>query len=128
METINAVGRRKASIARVFLKKGSGKIVINGKDLNDYFTVAHIRDRVIEPLQATDTVKDYDFKVNVNGGGIKGQAEAVMLGIARSLVKENEEYKPLLKAQDLMTRDSRVVERKKPGLRKARKSDQFSKR
>lgn len=128
MEMINSVGRRKAAIARVYVKNGSGKITINDRTLETYFPVAVIRNKVLEPLAELEALDKYDIKVNVSGGGFKGQAEAIRLGIARSLVKENVEVKPALKKKGLMTRDARVVERKKPGLRKARKSDQFSKR
>jgi len=122
------VGRRKASIARVFLKSGSGKILVNNKDYKDAFTVTHITDQIELPFKITETEGMFDVKVNVKGGGIKGQAEAIKLGIARALVKENEEYKPMLKKEGLMTRDARKVERKKPGFVKARKKTQFSKR
>jgi small subunit ribosomal protein S9 len=128
MDYINATGRRKASIARVFVKKGSGQILINGKDLDVYFSPVHLQGVPRKPLQVCEVEQEFDIKVNVSGGGVKGQAEAISLGIARALVKVNEEFKPALRAADLLTRDSRVVERKKPGLKKARKSDQFSKR
>ncbi len=129
MEQINAVGRRKASIARIFLSKGAGKITINGKDYKEFMPVDHLQDRISLPLRTIEGEKDYDVLVSVSGGGIKGQAEAVMLGIARALVKVNEEeFKPLLKVKGLLTRDPRAVERKKPGLRKARKREQYSKR
>lgn len=128
MDYINATGRRKASIARVFVKKGSGQILINGKDLDVYFSPVHLQGVPRKPLQVCEVEREFDIKVNVSGGGVKGQAEAISLGIARALVKVNEEFKPALRAADLLTRDSRVVERKKPGLKKARKSDQFSKR
>ncbi len=128
METKIAVGRRKAAIARVILKKGKGKITVNGKDFKEYFPVDHLIDDILRPVQAVERDKDFDFQVNVRGGGIKGQAQAVRLGIARVLVKEDEEMKPALKAQQLVTRDARIVERKKPGLRKARKKEQYSKR
>jgi small subunit ribosomal protein S9 len=128
MDYINATGRRKASIARVFVKKGSGQILINGKDLDVYFSPVHLQGVPRKPLQICEVEQEFDIKVNVSGGGVKGQAEAISLGIARALVKVNEEFKPALRAADLLTRDSRVVERKKPGLKKARKSDQFSKR
>lgn len=127
MSTTNAVGRRKAAVARVILTKGKGNITVNGKDYKDYFTVGHLRNRVSKPLEVVDT-KDYDFVVNVNGGGIKGQADAVKLGISRVLCEQNPDFRPPLKAAKLLVRDARVVERKKPGLRKARKRDQFSKR
>lgn len=128
MEQINAVGRRKAAIARVFMSYGTGKIVVNKRDYKDYFSVPHIQEKVTLPLQVVEAMGKYDLKVNVAGGGIKGQAEAVMLGIARALVKDNAENKPPLKALGIMTRDARKVERKKPGLRKARKKEQYSKR
>jgi len=122
------VGRRKASIARVFLKAGSGKIMVNDKDYKDAFTVTHLTDQIELPFKVTETEGMFDVKVNAKGGGIKGQAEAIKLGIARALVKVDEEYKPALKKQGLMTRDARKVERKKPGFVKARKKTQFSKR
>lgn len=122
------VGRRKAAIARVFLKAGSGKILVNKKDYKDYFTVEHLLTQIELPFKVTETEGKYDVKINVNGGGIKGQAEAIKLGISRALVKEDEENKPLLKKEGMMTRDARKVERKKPGLVKARKKTQFSKR
>jgi len=122
-----AVGRRKAAVARVFLSKGTGNIVINGKDYKDYFPIIHLRERVEQPLALVDA-REYDFRVNVNGGGIKGQADAVKLAIARVLVKLNTDNKPKLKSAKLLTRDAREVERKKAGLRKARKRSQFSKR
>lgn len=128
MSQVNAVGRRKAAVARVFLKPGSGQILVNGKDYKDYFTVNHLVLQVERPLKLTESEGKFDLKVNVKGGGIKGQAEAVRLGICRVLVANDAEVKPTLKAESLMTRDARKVERKKPGLRKARKKAQFSKR
>ncbi len=128
MEAINTVGRRKAAIARVYLSKGKGNITINNKNFKDYFSVNFLQTKVEEPLLALEVRNDYDVTVNVTGGGIKGQAEAVRLGIARAFVEMNPELKPALKAQKLLTRDPRVVERKKPGKKKARKSFQFSKR
>ena len=128
MEIINAIGRRKASIARVYVAAGKGNITINGKDYKDYFPLKYIQFNLEHPLQITDDVKSYDIKVNVTGGGYKGQAEAIRLGITRALVKINEENKPLLKEFKYLTRDARVVERKKFGKPKARKSFQFSKR
>ena len=128
MEKNIAVGRRKASVARVFISKGKGKITINGKDIKDYFSVEFLRNKVAEPLVATATADSFDFIVNVAGGGINGQVEAIRLGISRALVKIDEENKALLKAEGLMTRDPRMVERKKPGQPKARKKFQFSKR
>lgn len=128
MEYIVATGRRKASIARVYLKKGAGSITINEKEWDQYVDALHLKDAIIEPLVAIDARNDFDIKVNVQGGGIKGQAEAIRLGISRALIAYNEEIKPELKKHDLLTRDPRRVERKKPGLKKARKSEQFSKR
>ena len=128
MTTINAIGRRKAAVARIYLDKGKGKIVINNRDLSDYFPVDNLSSKVTEPLEEVEMLKKFDVRVNVKGGGIKGQAEAVRLGIARALVKLDEELKPALKAKGFLTRDSRVVERKKYGKPKARKSFQFSKR
>lgn len=128
MEIINTLGRRKTSVARVYLKKGSGKVIVNKKDYKEFFPVAMLQSKVQQPFQLTDTVDQYDVTVNVVGGGINGQAEAIRLGISRALVKVSEEMKPLLKAEGLMTRDPRMVERKKPGQPKARKKFQFSKR
>jgi len=128
MEMINSIGRRKASVARVYLMNGSGKITINGKDLKEYFPMPNIQDKVTQPLKTVESEGAFDIKVNVNGGGFKGQAEAIRLGISRALVKTNEDFKSPLKSQKLLTRDARVVERKKYGKPKARKSFQFSKR
>ena len=128
MEVINTLGRRKSSVARVYLSKGKGKITINKRDYKDYFTTGVMQYKVNQPFELTDTLGKYDVKVNVSGGGNTGQVEAVRLGISRALVELNEDYKPLLKAEGLMTRDPRMVERKKPGQPKARKKFQFSKR
>lgn len=128
MEVINALGRRKASIARVYMKPGKGKFTINDLDYKEYFPVSTLQYKINQSFALTDTTGKYDIDVNVNGGGINGQAEAVRLGIARALVKVSAEYKPALKAEGLMTRDPRMVERKKPGQKKARKRFQFSKR
>ncbi len=125
---INAIGRRKAAVARVYLKKGEGKILVNGKDYKEYFPQAHIQQKVASPFRLLEIENIYDLNVNVRGGGFKGQAEALLLGVARALVKLNEEFRPALKAQKMLTRDARVVERKKYGKPKARKSFQFSKR
>jgi small subunit ribosomal protein S9 len=122
------VGRRKSSVARVYIEKGSGKININGRDYKNYFSLSFMQDSLISPLKILGQEGSYDVFVNVNGGGIKGQVEAIRLGIARALVGEDAENKPVLKKSRLMTRDSRVVERKKTGLRKARKKEQYSKR
>ena len=128
MEVIHTIGRRKTSIARIFLKDGSGNIQVNGKDYKDYFKTAILHARVLQPLEIVSAVGKYDINVNLDGGGVSGQADALKLAIARALVKINEENKPPLKAQGLMTRDPRMVERKKPGQKKARKKFQFSKR
>ena len=128
MEIINGLGRRKAAVARVYVRQGEGKITVNGKDYKDFFPVVHIQGKIVEPLQVVEVQNIYDIKVNVKGGGVKGQAEAVRLGIARALCKINEEFREPLKAQKLLMRDPRSVERKKYGKPKARKSFQFSKR
>jgi len=128
MEVINAIGRRKAAIARVYLKEGKGQITINSRDLSNYFPAATLQYIVKQPLNTLGVDGKYDIQVNLNGGGTKGQAEALRLAIARALVKINAEDKPALRAEGFMTRDSRVVERKKPGRPKARKRFQFSKR
>lgn len=128
MEIINTVGRRKASIARVYLKKGTGNITINGKDYKEYFPQMHINGKIVEAINEVGVQGLYDFNINVKGGGIKGQAEAIRMGIARALVKLNEEFRSPLKSKKYLTRDARVVERKKYGKPKARKSFQFSKR
>ena len=127
-ETINGLGRRKTAVARVYLKSGNGTITINGKDVKEYISLKQLIDRALKPLNVVDAVEKFDITVNVKGGGIKGQAEAISLGIDRALVKNDETVKPALKAENLMTRDSRMVERKKFGKKKARKSFQFSKR
>lgn len=128
MDTINAIGRRKASVARIYLRQGSGSIKINGKEVAEYFPQKHIENKVRQPLQTVDVANLYDLTVNVKGGGFKGQAEAIRMAIARALVKINEEYRSPLKSEKFLTRDARVVERKKYGKPKARKSFQFSKR
>jgi small subunit ribosomal protein S9 len=128
MEMINAVGRRKASVARVYLMKGQGKITINDKDLKDYFP-SHVMLNVTDPFVTADIDGNiYDLKVNVKGGGFKGQAEAIRMGISRCLVKLSEDFRKPLKVKKYLTRDSREVERKKYGKPKARRSFQFSKR
>ena len=128
MEVINALGRRKAAVARVFVREGSGKIVINKRELENYFPSQILQFVVKQPLSTLDVVEKYDIMINLDGGGIKGQAEAARLGIARALVKINSEDKAALRAEGFMTRDPRVVERKKPGQPGARKKFQFSKR
>ena len=128
MEMINAIGRRKASIARVYLTKGEGNIVINGKHYKEYFPQPHVQYNVTEPFEAAEIENIYDLKINVAGGGYKGQAQAIRMAISRALVKLNEDFRGPLKSRKYLTRDSRVVERKKYGKPKARKSFQFSKR
>lgn len=128
METINAIGRRKASVARVYLSNGTGKIKINGRDYKEYFPLQHISAHVVAPLMELDALATYDVKVNVNGGGFRGQSEAIRLGLSRALVKVDAENRGPLKIKKYLTRDARVVERKKFGKPKARKSFQFSKR
>lgn len=128
METINTVGRRKAAIARVILKEGNGVITINHRSLEEYFPSEILQYIVKQPLLTLNVPEKYDIQVNLDGGGYKGQAEALRLAIARALVKVNPEDKPALRAEGFMTRDPRAVERKKPGQPKARKRFQFSKR
>jgi len=128
MEIINALGRRKTAVARVYMSKGSGKIVVNKKEMKVMFPIDVLQGKINQPFILTDTVGQFDIKVNVMGGGINGQAEAIRLGISRALVELSADYKPLLKAEGLMTRDPRMVERKKPGQPKARKKFLFTKR
>ncbi len=128
MEVKNAIGRRKAAVARIYLGEGKGQITINKRDLKDYFPSPILQFIVTQPLNTIGVAENYDIKVNIYGGGSKGQAEAIRLAISRALVKVDAENKPALKAQGFMTRDARVVERKKPGQPKARKKFQFSKR
>jgi small subunit ribosomal protein S9 len=128
MEVINAIGRRKAAIARVFVKTGSGKITINKRDIDGYFPSTILQYVVRQPLNKIEVADKYDITVNLSGGGFNGQAQALRLAIARALVKIDETNKPALKAEGFLTRDSRIVERKKPGRPKARKRFQFSKR
>ncbi len=128
MEMINAIGRRKASVSRVYLTKGEGKVTINGKDIADYFPQQHIQQKVTAPFRIIEADNIYDLKVNVQGGGYKGQAEATRMALSRALVKLNEDFRKPLKVEKFLTRDSREVERKKYGKPKARKSFQFSKR
>ena len=125
---INAIGRRKTAVARVYLMKGEGKITVNGKDYREYFPHVHVQHNVTDPFSTVGAENIYDLKVNVKGGGFKGQAEAVRMGLSRALVKLNEEFRKPLKAKKFLTRDSRAVERKKYGQPKARKRFQFSKR
>jgi len=128
MEVVNTVGRRKAAVARVYVKSGKGDITINNRPLETYFPLEILQYVVKQPLLVTDNVGTYDININLDGGGIKGQAEAARLGIARALCEINEEMRPVLKKNGFMTRDSRVVERKKPGQPGARRKFQFSKR
>ncbi len=128
MEVVNATGRRKAAIARVYVSEGSGKITINNRDLANYFPSSILQFVVKQPLTKLNVEEQYDVKINLVGGGFKGQAEAARLGIARALVKINPEDKAALRAEGFITRDARMVERKKPGRPKARKRFQFSKR
>jgi small subunit ribosomal protein S9 len=128
MEVINALGRRKAAVARVFVSEGTGQITINKRDISVYFPSPILQYVVKQPLNKLGVVEKYDIKVNLDGGGFNGQAGALRLAIARALVKINPEDKPALKADGFMTRDPREVERKKPGQPKARKRFQFSKR
>ena len=124
----NAVGRRKEAVTRVFLTKGDGKITINDKDYKTYFPLVYLQNQVEAPFKTIEAADKFDVVVNAQGGGVKGQAEAVKLGIARALLQVNPEFRPSLKAAGLLKRDPRAVERKKPGKKKARKSFQFSKR
>ena len=128
METIHKIGRRKTAVARVYLTKGKGNITINNREFAHYFTTPTLRYKVQQPLALTNNEKDFDIKVNVYGGGITGQAEAVRLAIARAMCEINEENRGILKPEGLLTRDPRMVERKKFGQKKARKKFQFSKR
>ena len=129
MEVINALGRRKSAVARVYVTKGKGNIVINSKPLEEYFREEILRFIVRQPLMVTDTLSQFDIKVNLDGGGIKGQAEALRLAIARALCEvDKEAYRPVLKSNGFLTRDARRVERKKPGRPGARKRFQVSKR
>lgn len=128
MEKNVAVGRRKASVARAFISEGKGVITINGKDYKEYFSVDFLQNKVVEPMKFTETLGQFDFKVNVRGGGIKGQAEAIRMAMSRALLLIDPEHRLKLKPEGLLLRDARVVERKKPGFKKARKKEQFSKR
>lgn len=124
----NAVGRRKEAVTRVFLSKGDGKITVNGKDYKTYFPLVYLQNQVEAPLNTTESNNKYDIVINATGGGVKGQAEAAKLGIARALLEVSADFRPVLKAAGLLKRDPRSVERKKPGRKKARRSFQFSKR
>jgi small subunit ribosomal protein S9 len=124
----NSVGRRKEAVTRVFISRGNGSITVNDKELKQYFSLVYLQNQVLRPLQTVDAADKFDVKINAAGGGVKGQAEAAMLGIARALVEVNAEFRPALKAAGLLKRDPRSVERKKFGKKKARRSFQFSKR
>ena len=129
MEVINALGRRKSAVARVYVSTGKGNITINGRTMDEYFKEDTLRYIVRQPLDVTDTLASFDIKANLDGGGIKGQAEALRLAIARALCEiDKEAYRPILKSNGFLTRDSREVERKKPGQPGARRRFQFSKR
>jgi len=128
MERINKIGRRKTAVARVYMKPGTGIITVNGKDYKDYFTTATMQYVVRQSLETVGAGDQFDVMANLDGGGFKGQAEALRMGIARALCEVNPEHRPPLKAKGLLTRDSRMVERKKPGQPGARKKFQFSKR
>ena len=124
----NAVGRRKEAVTRVFLSKGGGQITVNDKDYKVYFPLVYLQNQVEQPFKTIDAADKFDVKINASGGGLKGQAEAAKLGIARALLQVEPELRPTLKAAGLLKRDPRSVERKKPGKKKARRSFQFSKR
>ena len=128
MEVIHKIGRRKTSVARVYMSEGKGNITVNKKSYSDFFSTATLQYKILQPFNLTDTKNKFDLSVNVKGGGVNGQAEAVRLAISRALVEFNEEFESTLKAEGLMTRDPRMVERKKFGQKKARKKFQFSKR
>ena len=128
MEVINAIGRRKSAVARIYMSEGKGNITVNDRELSNYFNTSILQYIVKQPLNTLSVAEKYDIKVNLDGGGFKGQAEALRLAIARALVKVNEENKSILRKSGFLTRDPREVERKKPGRPKARKRFQFSKR
>ena len=128
METVHTIGRRKASVARIYIKKGKGNISVNGKDYKEYFSLETLKYKLNQPFKIIDQEGKFDVNVKVNGGGINGQADAIKLAIARSLCEIDPENRPALKAEGLLTRDPRVVERKKPGQKKARKKFQWVKR
>jgi small subunit ribosomal protein S9 len=128
MEVVNTLGRRKTAVARAYVQKGKGEIVINKKDYKAYFTTSVLQYKITQAFNVTKTLGEFDVTVNVKGGGVTGQAEAVRLAIARALVEMDANHKPALKAEELMTRNPKMVERKKPGQKKARKRFQFSKR
>lgn len=128
MEVINELGRRKTAVARIYMTPGTGKITVNNRDYKEYFTTGILQYVATQAFLITDNMGKYDLKVNLDGGGINGQAEALRLAVARALVEVDENYRPALKKEGLLRRDPRMVERKKPGQPKARKRFQFSKR
>ena len=128
MDVIHTIGRRKASVARIYISKGKGNIIVNGKDYKEYFPIETLQYKINQPLNVVDLKGKFNIKVHVNGGGFNGQADAIKLAIARSLCEIDINYRPTLKSEGLLTRDSRVVERKKPGQKKARKKFQWVKR
>ena len=128
MEVVHKIGRRKTAVARVYLSEGSGKITVNKKDYKEYFTTAPLQYKVNQPFALTENEGSYDVSINVYGGGITGQAEAIRLALSRAVCEINEENREVLKPEGLLTRDPRMVERKKFGQKKARKKFQFSKR
>ncbi|KRO56422.1 MAG: 30S ribosomal protein S9 [Bacteroidetes bacterium] len=128
MDIIHTIGRRKEAVARIYLSQGKGNITVNGKDFKEYFPVDTMQYKLEQPFKTADLSGKFDVKVNVDGGGTTGQAEAIRLAISRALCEFNPENRPALKSQGLLTRDARVVERKKPGQKKARKQFQWVKR
>ena len=128
MEVINTLGRRKTAVARLYMKPGSGQIMVNNRDYKEYFCVPTLQYKVEQPIQVANLMGQYDIKANLDGGGVTGQAEALRMAIAKALIQVNSELRPALKAQGFLRRDPRMVERKKPGQPKARKRFQFSKR
>lgn len=128
MEVVHKIGRRKTAVARVYVSKGTGSVMINKRELNNYLTTASLQYKVLQPFVLTNTLNEYNIKVNVYGGGVTGQAEAIRLGISRALIAINPDFRAILKPEGLLTRDPRMVERKKFGQKKARKRFQFSKR
>ena len=128
MEVINTLGRRKTAVARLYMKPGSGQIMVNNRDYKEYFCVPTLQYKVEQPLQVANLMGQYDIKANLDGGGVTGQAEALRMAIAKALIQVNSELRPALKAPGFLRRDPRMVERKKPGQPKARKRFQFSKR
>ena len=128
MEVIHTIGRRKSSVARIYISKGKGNVIVNGKDYKEYFPIETLQYKINQPFKVVNLENSFDIKVNVSGGGINGQADAIRLAIARSLCKIDIDHRVLLKQAGFLTRDSRVVERKKPGQKKARKKFQWVKR